>query len=62
MPRPRTKSSNWLLRLPPRQRTVVVLRFAEDLSEAATADLLGVTTGTIKSSTSKALAAGRQVR
>lgn len=42
--------------LPRRQRAVVVLRFFHDYSETMTADALGVTVGTVKSQTSKALA------
>jgi RNA polymerase sigma factor (sigma-70 family) len=45
-----------LLRLPPRQRAVVVLRFWLDLTETQVAATLGCTTGTVKSQTSRALA------
>lgn len=41
--------------LPTRQRQVVVLRYYEDLSEAETADLLGISRGTVKSSLSRGL-------
>lgn len=48
-----------LRRLPKRQRAVVVLRYFDDLSEQETARLLGVTVGTVKSQSSRALAALR---
>jgi RNA polymerase sigma-70 factor (sigma-E family) len=43
-------------RLPERQRQAVVLRYYEDLSEADTADVLGVSVGTVKSQVSRGLA------
>jgi RNA polymerase sigma-70 factor (sigma-E family) len=44
-----------LARLTPRQRSAVVLRYYEDLSERETADALGVSVGTVKSTTHDAL-------
>ena len=44
-------------RLPPRQREAVVLRYFADLPEQETAVAMGVSRGTVKSTTSRALAA-----
>jgi DNA-directed RNA polymerase specialized sigma24 family protein len=41
--------------LPPRQRTAIVLRFYEDLSEAQTAELMRCRPGTVKSLVSRGL-------
>jgi RNA polymerase sigma factor (sigma-70 family) len=41
--------------LPPRQRTVIALRFYEQLSVAETAELMGCAQGTVKSLTHKAV-------
>jgi RNA polymerase sigma-70 factor (sigma-E family) len=59
------RSDDWdllrraLSRLPVRQRTVLVLRYYEDLSEAAIAELMGCQPGTVKSQAARALAALR---
>lgn len=49
-----------VLRLPARQRAMVVLRFYEDLSEAQTAAVLGVSVGTVKSAVSRAVSKLRE--
>ena len=46
--------------LAPRQRQCVVLRFVEDLDVRQTAELLGVSEGTVKSSTYQGIAALRK--
>ena len=49
-----------LARLPWAQRAVLVLRYFEDLTEAQTAELLGCSTGTVKSRASRGLATLRE--
>ena len=44
-----------LVQLPPRQRTAIVLRYWEELSEAETAEVMGCSVGTVKSATSRGL-------
>jgi RNA polymerase sigma-70 factor (sigma-E family) len=48
-----------LAQLPSAQRAVIVLRFVDDLSVAQTAALLGLSDGTVKSYTSRAIATMR---
>ena len=43
------------------QRAVLVLRYLDDLSEGQTAELLGITVGTVKSQTARALSNMRAV-
>ena len=46
--------------LPPQQRACVALRFYEDMTEQAVADTLGVSVGTVKKQTHRALSALRE--
>jgi RNA polymerase sigma-70 factor (sigma-E family) len=50
-----------LVRLPPRQRAVLVLRYFEQLSEAETAQALGCSVGTVKSAAARGLARLREM-
>ena len=51
----RQRLATALTDLPPRQRAVVVLRYFDDLSEVAAAEILSCSVGTVKSQASKAL-------
>lgn len=59
-PHPELDLARALSALPRRQRAVVVLRYLLDLPEGETAEMLGCSVGTVKSQSSKALAALRQ--
>ena len=50
-----------LAKLPPLQRTVLVLRYFEQLSETEAAHLLGCSVGTVKSAASRGLARLREL-
>ena len=50
-----------VMALPPRQRSAVLLRYYEELSEAETADVLHCSVGTVKSSTSRGIATLRRL-
>ncbi|MER5648761.1 SigE family RNA polymerase sigma factor [Streptosporangium sp. NPDC002524] len=52
---------NALARLPARQRTALVLRFFVDLPETEVADLMGCSTGTVKTHTHRGLRAMRRM-
>ena len=50
-----------MLRLPPRQRAVLVLRYFDDASEARVAEILEVPLGTVKSTTARGLDGLRRI-
>jgi RNA polymerase sigma-70 factor (sigma-E family) len=50
-----------LAKLPPRQRTAVVLRYWEDLTETQTAQAMGCSVGTVKSSAARGIAKLRAI-
>lgn len=58
----RDESRRALDSLPPRARTVLVLRYYADLDDAAIADTLGITSSSVRATASRALAALRDAR
>jgi len=56
------REAAWRLitRLPPNQRVTIVLRFYEDLDDAAIAEILGCSPGTVRTHAMRALATLRQ--
>ena len=50
---------NHIRNLPAQQRAAIILRYYEDLTETQTAEVLGISVGTVKSHTSRALNALR---
>jgi RNA polymerase sigma-70 factor (sigma-E family) len=57
----RDRVASALMKLPARQRAVLVLRHFEDLSEAQTAAVLGIPAGTVKSASARGAAALRDL-
>jgi RNA polymerase sigma-70 factor (sigma-E family) len=57
----RERLATALATVPPRMRAVLVLRYTEDLSEAATAEILGCSVHTVRSQTVRGLARLRAV-
>ena len=57
-PAPESHPEIWeaILRLPPRQRAAIALRYYEDLSVGQVADVLGCPAGTVKSLASRGIA------
>jgi RNA polymerase sigma-70 factor (sigma-E family) len=55
----RTSALSRLDLLPPRQRAVIILRYVEDLDVETTARILGISNGTVKSQSARALDALR---